>query len=1458
MLVQSGGGDIVNSSTIRSYLLKLNTNLATFENESNVANVALSTFYNQEMTSYMNNAVMISSQIMVQISKKTRDIYYSYDNYNISTISSLNGKKREYKVIQACVNDFMDVCKTELYYKLNYILYKSQYELQSKYQLTPSDSEKLFNDLEMNRVITGYDICVQEINKYMDMRTDIHYRMSTILMNSRSIFDPVIISALYMPGTYSYDEYFTCTEGTTYNLGNNRQGICRNNKIEVASACNSEEFILAENIKGICNNNKLDLKATIQPLIPFYMRRPEKIPSRRTMFPKTGFVQLEIPTCKITEFGQYNYDTNYRSSITFNITTTSTIPSEIIGKISNKVSIYLATNDVHISQVVIIDKKGRNVAFQKPSIVSMPTLSAMTFGTTTMPSLVTTTYVTNRSMTSGSIITDIGYGQRAYTPPPFSSVYKILAGSRIDIDLGEIYELTSIKIYQTQQAISTKGIRVRVSTTDSTTIEYTLPDRADIITHIDLRDMAKLTSENIANYPDNIISNQRGVCGTIARYVRILPTNTGGSSIPAGFYFHISQVAVIGNNGQNLALGKPVNTTGTTSISFTTTIRPTTTIIPSSRMTDGQYYARPERLCYTGRPSYLEIDLGSSVDVTAVHIYNKSDNPDTFQSAMSVALLTEETLYAAGPISLSTDRNKEVVDFRYTGADIICPIQLLWPSTIYGDGALICRYIRINGCNGIKRLEVVDIMGIDIGLFKNLSGDGANANTINADGNTQPYSGTWLLLDLSEKKEICVVRVDKSLSGTIYFSNVADASNNAIYSTAFYGEIDTRVDPENSSLPKVVNNKITKYGPFGIFGQIVECPGTFTIVDATGKGFGPFTGSKNMGRLYEITAINTTQGVEVKLYDCNNILTMKSYSEPNGIAPFTNPLITDAAIKALIPRTPYPVRYGYKMGTTTTALPYPDGVGVYTRYIKITPSSTSKPLKISQIVAVDASGINVAFEKEAFYMGSQSSNPQRIVDGNFQPILGIQSFISWENYIVRSDIDAYVSPQGGYVVIDLMGEYAINSILFIGTNSADQSGNIGAAVQLYDSRDNVVGINPVSELLRIYQMDLLDFRRDITQPVSDDDFSTRIEVRERIVDVGKEGCGIMGQYIRIQGSSIQLSQVILRDPFGNNIAMYKPTYSPTNQSASSKINDGYYYIRNEINGFVATDYVEINLEQEYELVSIIVAALENTPTSVKNGMLVLIYNKYRDVIAVQKELYTSIGSSFQINTNNFTILNGLLGVQNRSVLVPTKVENGLQAALASDILEKLTNVQINMNLNNRCIMINDNKPYVRDANGNIMGVRYVRVFNQLEYVKISQLMVYNDIGDNVAFHKSSKATHTLSGRYAEYATDGYGGFFHTPRLETASYISDKKRYDIFEVDLGSDNPISAVRYIPPNTTQNNLEGMRIQLLNSERRILHQYVFVSTDIGERLIDFRGVANRDVPINFLIMPKITTLF
>ena len=391
-------------------------------------------------------------------------------------------------------------------------------------------------------------------------------------------------------------------------------------------------------------------------------------------------------------------------------------------------------------------------------------------------------------------------------------------------------------------------------------------------------------------------------------------------------------------------------------------------------------------------------------------------------------------------------------------------------------------------------------------------------------------------------------------------------------------------------------------------------------------------------------------------------------------------------------------------------------------------------------------------------------------------------------------------------------------------------------------------------------MDLLDFRRDITARVSDD-LSTRIEVRERVVEIGPTGCGIMGQYIRIQGDpSVELSQVIVRDPSGKNIAMYKPTYSPGSLH-SSRINDGYYYIRNSTDGFItdaATNYVEINLEQEYELVTITIVALINTPLSIKQKMLAVIYNQYRDVIAIQQKIYDGKDSTLIIDTTNFAILNIAIDVQNRSNLVPSKVENGLQAALANDIKDIISNEKSLELKKNECTAVNDNKVYVRDADGNITGIRYVRVFNQLQYVKISQLMVYNSNGENVSFHMNTRATHTLSGRYAEYATDGYGGFFHTPRLEMTSYISDRKRYDVFEVDLGSDKAISAVRYIPPNTTQNIVEGMRIQLLDSNRRILHQYVFVSTDVGERLIDFRGVANRDTALNLLIMPKIETLF
>ena len=1442
MIIQSGGGDTNTASTLREMLYLLNRNLQNFENDSNTTNAILSTSYNKELMLYINKATIISSCINIQIANKAIAATFNIDSITPSSISVMYGNIRSYKAFQPYINDFMDVCRAELLYKQQYLLSKSQFELQAVYQITSTN--KLLDGIEYMKLINKYDISVQEINKYMDSRIQKYNSMSTILMKSLNIFDNDIKNELTLSKTYYIP--IQCIDGYTITYGTQTH---------------------------ICNDNNIHspFTYTIDALLPFVMPTPSKIESRGNIpiLPKSGFVLPKPPTCLALESDPNEYDVKYRSS-TNNITTTSTIPLNATGKFADKVSIILGTNDMYISQIVIIDKNGRNIAFKMAPIITTPSLTTTTFRTTT--SLVTTSMVLNRSLTDGSIVTDIAYGQRAYTPPPFSSIYKIQGGSRIDFNFGQVFELIGIKIYQTQQPTTTRGIRIRILNTTSTITEYSLPDKNDSITPY-------YFNTNIAG----IDPNYKGLCGIMARYVRII----GPPSLPSGFYFHISQVAVIGNNGQNLALGIIPNAVFASSITTSRTLTTTLGSATPSRITDGQYYARPERICYTGSPSYLEIDLGSSVDITAVQIYNTSDNRDSYQSALSIGLLTEESLYAAGPISVPTDLNKNNIDFRYPGSDTQCPIQLEWSSSIYGNGGLICQYIRIDGCQGIKRLEVVDIMGIDVGFFKNIYGNGTNKNLINTDGNTIAYNGTWLLLDLGEKKEICAVRSDIFLTASIRFSNDQTTS---IYTAEFYGEIDTRVDPETSPYSKVVTKTLTKYGPLGVFAQVIECPGTFIIVDATGKGLGPFTTRKDMGRLYEITAINTNQqDVEIKLYDCNKFLIMKGNANmPDSnaniwIAPFTNAKITDPAIKAIIPRKPYQIRYGYNLGTTssivqsggqtttgpltttralttiappTMTLPYTGGVGVYARYIKITPSSSTLPVKISQIVAVDASGINVAFEKESFYIGSVTSNPQRIVDGKFQNILGAQSFISWENYIVRSDTASYISPPGGYIVIDLLDEYAINSILFIGTTSTDQPGNIGAIVQLYDKFDNIVGIHPVSEIIRLFQMDLLDFRRDITLAVSGA-FSTRIEVRERIVEVGPTGCGIMGQYIRIQGTSVELSQIILRDPSGKNIAMYKPTYSP-GSSISSRINDGLYYLRNRTDGFVGTDYVEINLEQEYELVSIIVAPLSTTSEAIKNNMLVLIYNKYRDVIAIQKELYNYIGSSFKINTNTFTILNELIGVQARSKLVTSKFENGLQAALANDILTKAVIIQASNTIYNICNEINNNRPYVRDASGNITDVRYVRLFNQLQYVKVSQLMVYDGNGENVAFHMNTYATHTLSGRYAAYATDGYGGFFHTPRLETSSYISDKKRYDTLEVNLGSNMAISAVRYIPPNTTQNNMEGMQIQLLDSNKNILNQYVFLSTDVGERLIDFRGLANRSIPIGLLIMPKITTLF
>jgi hypothetical protein len=143
------------------------------------------------------------------------------------------------------------------------------------------------------------------------------------------------------------------------------------------------------------------------------------------------------------------------------------------------------------------------------------------------------------------------------------------------------------------------------------------------------------------------------------------------------------------------------------------------------------------------------------------------------------------------------------------------------------------------------------------------------------------------------------------------------------------------------------------------------------------------------------------------------------------------------------------------------------------------------------------------------------------------------------------------------------------------------------------------------------------------------------------------------------------------------------------------------------------------------------------------------------------------------------------------------------------------------------------------------------VYNIDSYIQVSQLMAYDSNGINVAYQKPTRATSTLPGRYAQYATDGYGGFFHSGRVEPNCFISGNNRYDYLEIDLGSTYNIIAVNYVPPKTNTSRNVGTRIQLLREDRIILNEY-----PSSGGMIDFRDpVLIPTAELNTIISPIIT---
>jgi hypothetical protein len=127
------------------------------------------------------------------------------------------------------------------------------------------------------------------------------------------------------------------------------------------------------------------------------------------------------------------------------------------------------------------------------------------------------------------------------------------------------------------------------------------------------------------------------------------------------------------------------------------------------------------------------------------------------------------------------------------------------------------------------------------------------------------------------------------------------------------------------------------------------------------------------------------------------------------------------------------------------------------------------------------------------------------------------------------------------------------------------------------------------------------------------------------------------------------------------------------------------------------------------------------------------------------------------------------------------------------------------------------------------------------------------------------ATNALPDRYPERAVDGQGGFFHVNRPDFACFVSEKKRYEYWQIQVAditapTGTEILALEYFPPLFNRLRNIGIRFQLLDKSQNVLSQYVLKEGEhaANELWVDFR-IRGPDPlpPIIQYCFPRIETI-
>ena len=1063
----------------------------------------------------------------------------------------------------------------------------------------------------------------------------------------------------------------------------------------------------------------------------------------------------------------------------------------------------------------------------------------------------------------------------------------------LEIDLGSEIDITAIQFYNINDTATPtqKGLIVQLYTEDRLLANQKVMETDNLKETLDFRYLG-----SDANCPIELKwPSYYGEAGIICRYIRIRNSRSGG--------LQFTKLQAVNKLGSDIALFKNVSVSSGESV--------------KQRGVQNVYNSLPARESFisdsTGAGQWFMVDLGEVMEICSVTIYVCSDYPTSTAGYMVDILPADSSLNPLLTFTLD-GLHVEMLDTRYNPDDSVYPTTVTTTAKInYGVVGIYAQTVTLHG-GSYPLAQVIDTRGINIAAYITPTYD-SNTN-ITTFVFPRMYEITSVVVASEMPLGISVNLIDCSekVVGESYCSN--EVIDNAGVARIRYVMLTNATTPLQLS-------QVAIYDSNGIN---VALNGTCHCTSNTATGLSTpidgvyesrwtpvFNGPPgtilwiDLGREYEIQSVyvynkannpDLTDRTNYQAYSAGTVVGLANTLAASAPAPsdyvtsrtlvgtsplekvdFTQTKKAYAAdfrrppVNVLAPIVTYPVRYGrYSTGRMA-------------RYVKVYPKNSSTPLYMSQLIVVDPTGSNIAFEKSTYSPDTRLTRKTSVaVDGKYEAHIDSLFYAFYQKYLQRASSDSFVSnlgpPDTNFWLVDLGAEYEVNSVIYVSALRYEKVSS-GIPIVLLDENLHTVGMSLTSAAIENFFVDIVDFRRDPSIIVNSDPTSgdpNRVEVVQRLPVMGPRGCGYKAQYIRVEQrtgftSPIQLSQIVILNADGINVAKFKPTYATSNVKESFKVVDGQYYIKDPtstptpayISASGANQYIEVNLTAEMEITQAFLINVKNGDIS---NLQIKIYNANYDTLA--RQVFTqapvadpatavqstslnptsnsaltfqtqSIGVSIGTNIQTFKYSQGYSPFQ---VITPAPAGTPHVPIPITPPVSQTPNCNPNISF----------APlYTNGPNGSVPA-RYVRLYNVNNYVQISQLMAYDTNGVNAAYHKPCHASSVFPGSYASNAVDGEGGYFHVPRPESRSFLTLGGKYDYWQVDLGSTTNIIAVRYFPPTTHVSRNIGTRIQLLDDSLNVLKEMAVIDTSI---FYDFRDGVTPDQTITDLIMPTIASI-